>query len=354
MLKRLCLAFAGLFALASLAQAAGTVPGFSLVPQFDLTGKIAPGCKLYVIQAGTVSTPQNAYQDSGLTLLQPNPMLCDAAGRLPQWFVSDGNLKLRLTDKNGVQIFVQDGLLVVGASSGGGGGSPVDPTTILATGDFKQVYNTGVLSGFVRCNGRTIGGATSGATERANADTSALFSFLWNADANLAVSGGRGVSAAADFAANKALTLPDCRGRVLAGLDDMGNSAASRLTSSYFGTGATTLGSSGSSAESTTLTLAQLPTGITSVNASQAIAVNQSVNGSGLVRPIYGANGTFASANATGGGSFTVPAVSLGGTWDAIAAISGTNSISVTSNNTSGSAHRTVQPTILLTTYIKL
>jgi hypothetical protein len=53
MLKRLCLAFAGLFVLVSLAQAAGTVPGFSLVPQFDLTGQIAPGCRLYVIQAGT-------------------------------------------------------------------------------------------------------------------------------------------------------------------------------------------------------------------------------------------------------------------------------------------------------------
>jgi hypothetical protein len=52
MLKRLCLAFAGLFALASLAQAAGTVPGFSLTPQFDLSGHVAPGCRLYVIQAG--------------------------------------------------------------------------------------------------------------------------------------------------------------------------------------------------------------------------------------------------------------------------------------------------------------
>src|SRR6185369_7514183 len=68
------------------AYSAGTIPGFSLTPQFDLTGKVMPGCKLYIIQAGTVSTPQNPYQDSGLTLLQPNPLTCDAAGRLPQWF----------------------------------------------------------------------------------------------------------------------------------------------------------------------------------------------------------------------------------------------------------------------------
>ena len=223
--------------------AAGTVPGFSLTPQFDLTGKVAAGCRLYIIQAGTVATPQNAYSDSGLTQLLPNPLTCDAGGRLGQFFLADGNIKLRLTDKNGVQLFVGDNLLVIGPSAGGGGGGgTVDPTTILATGDFKLVYNTGILTGFVRCNGRTIGSATSGATERANADTSALFSFLWGADPNLSVSGGRGASAAADFAANKTLTLPDCKGRTIAGLDDMGASPAGRLSSTYFGATATTLG----------------------------------------------------------------------------------------------------------------
>jgi hypothetical protein len=209
MIKRLCLALAGLFALASIAQGAGTVPGFSLTPQFNLSGQVAPGCKLYVIQAGTVSTPQNAYQDSGLTLLQSNPLTCDAAGRLPQWFVADGSIKLRLTDRNGNQLFVGDNILVIGASSGGGGGSPVDPTTIFQTGQIIPMYGTGILSGFVRANGRTIGSSTSGATERANADTQALFVYLWGADVNLAVSGGRGASGAADFAANKTITLPD-------------------------------------------------------------------------------------------------------------------------------------------------
>src|SRR3954465_11389264 len=189
MIKRLCLALAGLFAFGSIAQGAGTVPGFSLTPQFNLSGQVAPGCKLYFIQAGTVSTPQNAYQDSGLTLVQPNPMTCDAAGRIGQWFVADGSIKLRLTDRNGNQLFVGDNLLVIGASSGGGGGSPVDPTTIFQTGQIIPMYGTGILSGFVRANGRTIGSSTSGATERANADTQALFVYLWGADANLAVSG---------------------------------------------------------------------------------------------------------------------------------------------------------------------
>lgn len=259
MIKRLSVAVAALLALGSQAFTAGTIPGFSLTPQFDLTGKAAPGCKLFVIQAGTVSTPQNAYQDSGLTLLQPNPLTCDAASRLPQFFVADGTIKVRLTKSDGTQIFVGDNLLVVGASSGGGGGSPVDPTTILQTGYVQTYYGTGILSGFVRMNGRTIGSATSGASERANADTSALFSFLWNADPNLAVSGGRGANAAADFSANKALTLPDGRSRMVAGLGDMGNSDNGLFSGVTFTSGTSTTLGAFLGASRRTLVTAYLP-----------------------------------------------------------------------------------------------
>jgi hypothetical protein len=263
-------------------------------------------------------------------------------------------IKLRLTDRNGVQLFVGDNLLVVGASGGGGGGGTVDPTTILATGDFKLIYNTGVVTGFVRCNGRTIGSATSGATERANSDTTSLFSLLWSADANLAVSGGRGASAAADYAANKTLTLPDCRGRGLVGLDDMGNSAASRLTTTFFGSCPTTLGCAGGG-ESTVLTLAQLPTGITSSNASQSISMTVTSPSGRPVAALINASETLTFAASGSGGNIS-PAGNLNGQWSGITTMSGTtaNSISVTSNNTSGQAHRTVPPTILTTIYIKL
>ena len=97
----------------------------------------------------------------------------------------------------------------------------------------------------MRLNGRTIGSATSGATERANTDTQALFEYLWQNDSALAVSTGRGASSSADWAANKTIALPDGRGRVLAALDDMGSTAAGRLTSSYFGASGTTLGAVG-------------------------------------------------------------------------------------------------------------
>jgi microcystin-dependent protein len=110
----------------------------------------------------------------------------------------------------------------------------------------------------VRANGRTLGNASSGGTERANADTETLFTLLWNQYSNsvCAVSGGRGASASADYAANKTITLPDLRGRAFFGLDDMGSTAASRLGSII--TTPTTNGSSGGT-ETHTLTEAQMP-----------------------------------------------------------------------------------------------
>jgi hypothetical protein len=265
MLKRLCLALAGLFAFVSLAQAAGTVPGFSLTPQFDLSGHVAPGCKLYIIQAGTTSTPQNAYQDSGLSILQPNPMTCDAAGRLGMFFVADGVIKLRLTTSNGNQIFVGDNLVVVGASGGGGGGGTVDPTTVASTGDVKYRLEDDIITGWVRLNGRTIGNAVSGATERANADTQALYVYIWSTYSSQSgnficpVSGGIGATPLADFNAGKQITLLDMRGRSLFGLDTMGNTAAGTLSGVAFQAGQSTQPGSAGGANSTTLLVPNLP-----------------------------------------------------------------------------------------------
>lgn len=200
--------------------------------QFDVLGNLLGGAKIYWIQAGTTSTPQNAYYDTGLTLPLPNPYTLEADARIPFHYLADGQIKIRIVDGNGVTRFEQDNILVIGPSSGGGGGGGVDPTTIAQTGDVLWLPIQGTRTGWTRANGRTIGSAASGATERANADTSALFSYLWNNFSNTIcpVSTGRGANAAADFAANKTITLLDWRGYVPGGLDDMGNSAASRYT----------------------------------------------------------------------------------------------------------------------------
>jgi|WetSurMetagenome_2_1015567.scaffolds.fasta_scaffold00224_37 microcystin-dependent protein len=129
----------------------------------------------------------------------------------------------------------------------------------IPTGAIYDFIGSVVPTGYVFLSGRTIGDASSGATERANADTSALFQLLWNSLPNTlaAVSGGRGANAAADYAAHKTITLPDARGRAVVGRDDMGGTAASRVTVGGSGVDGTVLGNYGG-AETHTLTVAQL------------------------------------------------------------------------------------------------
>lgn len=348
MIKQIILGLAAL-AFASIAHASGTVPGFSLTPQFDNFGKVMPGCRLFVIQAGTTATPQNAFQDTGLTTALPNPITCDASGRLPQWFVADGLIKLRLTDKNLSQVFVGDNLLVVGPSGGGGGGGgTIDPTTIAATGDIKASFTVSTLSGWVRMNGNTIGSATSGASERANADCQPLFVALWNQ--GNAVPGGRGASAAADWAANKTIVLPDLRGSVPAGGDAMGGADSGRLGGSPLASCRFTPGCSGGEATHQ-LTSNELPdlasTTVSTFSLSSTSTVNNIVTGSPVTINIAGASSpiiAFASGNPPSAVQIT-----------STATVPRINSVT---NSTSGSAfgagHNNMQPTMLVTYFIKL
>jgi microcystin-dependent protein len=195
------------------------------------------------------------------------------------------------------------------------------PTRIVPTGATFDYVGASAPTGYVMLSGRTIGSPTSGATERANADTAALFTLLWDsmADAQAPVSGGRGASAAADFAANKTLTLPDARGRVLVGKDNMGGSAANRITSGGSGVNGATLGASGG-AETHTLTTAQL--------AAHA----------------HGPGAGTHFLNYTLGGPSTV----AGG-----AVYTQTNS-TATANAGSGEAHNNVQPALVMNKIVKL
>lgn len=327
-MKRFVLALAILVGSLLPVHAAGTIT-LSMSQQFDSLGHPLNGGLLYFYAAGT-TTPQSAYQDSGLTIAHPNPITLDSAGRVPQFFLADGNIKIRLTSSTGVVQIAADNILVIGASSGGGGGSSVDATTILATGDLKVKYGTGALTGFVRANGRTIGSATSGATERANADCQDLFEYLWTADSNLTVSTGRGASANADWVANKTIALPDWRGRALAGLDDMGASAAGRLTATYFGTAATVLGAAGGS-ESHTLTVAEMPAHDHGGGSHTHTVFANSVNVQGGASPIPNLISSSGALNQTSGASGSI-ITSQGG----------------------GGAHAIASPAMLATFYIKL
>lgn len=100
-------------------------------------------------------------------------------------------------------------------------------SALVPTGARGSFYMTSAPAGWIIGNGGTIGSASSGATTRANADTQNLFNLFWAQfnDATLPIqtSGGaastRGASAAADWAANKRLTVFELRTRYDRGAD---------------------------------------------------------------------------------------------------------------------------------------
>ncbi len=177
----------------------------------------------------------------------------------------------------------------------------------VPTGVEFGFWGTTAPTGYVLGSGRTIGNASSGATERANADTSALFTMLWTSGTNttlpIQTSAGagstRGASAAADFSANKRLTLPDLRGRVGVGKDDMGGSAASRMTTGGSGVDGSVVAATGG-AETHTLTTPQIPAHAHGVQMSIATTITPSA--AGFVRGAFDSNANF-STNTGGGGA---------------------------------------------------
>jgi hypothetical protein len=185
----------------------------------------AAGALAYFFLGGTV-TPLSVYADALEASVLPTPVVADANGRWPDVFVPyTTSYDVRTTTADGVQLTYTTQI------------PNPNPVTVdvmtpvvsqVQTGMIHAELMAGVKTGYVRLNGRTIGNASSSATERANADTSALFTYLWNnlIDAIAPVSGGRGATAAADFAANKNITLPDGRGTMFVGLDDMGDVAS--------------------------------------------------------------------------------------------------------------------------------
>ncbi|MBK8211720.1 MAG: hypothetical protein IPK78_18975 [Rhodospirillales bacterium] len=97
------------------------------------------------------------------------------------------------------------------------------PQTAFTTGDVKQTYKVVADAGWVLMNDGSIGDGSSGATTRANPDTQALFTLLWNVTsdswctvyaASTLTATGRGASAAADWAAHRHILLPKALGRV--------------------------------------------------------------------------------------------------------------------------------------------
>ncbi|WP_240537980.1 phage tail protein [Bradyrhizobium japonicum] len=130
--------------------------------------------------------------------------------------------------------------------------------------------------------------------------------------------------------------VPDLRGRIVAGKDDMGGSAASRLTSSYFGGTATNLGATGGS-ESHTLTTAQLASHTHPNTLTDPGHVHSYQRAEyGEQKPASGGNTPFATYSSQNTGSATT---------------------GVTINNVatgSGNAHNNTQPTIIANKLLRI
>jgi microcystin-dependent protein len=129
--------------------------------------------------------------------------------------------------------------------------------------------------------------------------------------------------------------IPDLRGRVVAGRDDMGGSAASRLTSSYFGGTATNVGAVGG-AESKTLLTANLPPYTPSGTLTTGtISIQSSFNGFQL------------------GGTNAVVGLSNGGTNFVLNGFSGFSFTGTAQGGTS-TPFATVQPTIIMNKLLRV
>lgn len=203
----------------------------------------AAGAQAFFYNGGT-TTPLTVFQDSGEAAAHPFPVVADANGRWPDVFVPY-IVSYDVQVKTAANVQLTYSLEIPNP----------DPVELTVTIPAQEKIQTGMIvgelvngtrAGFVRLNGRTIGNGSSAGTERANADTSDLFTYLWNGltDAVAPVSGGRGGSAAADYLANKTITLPSWQGAGPIGLDDMGATAGSFFSGLTFGVGnATTAGS---------------------------------------------------------------------------------------------------------------
>lgn len=199
-------------------------------------------------------------------------------------------------------------------------------------GDVRLSLSPIPHSGWLAMNDGTIGNALSGASNYANANAVTLFTLLWNnyTDVHAPVSGGRGASAAADFAANKTITLTRVLGRAIIGGGGTGAGLTTRISGDYGG-------------EETHIDSA---TEMPSHNHGGATGTESADH----THTYYSASG---STSTTGGGGFTIYSCGAPGGNVQTSGRSAAHTHAISSAG-SGGAHNNMQPYAAMYVYIRV
>lgn len=229
--------------------------------------------------ANTAVTPGNYGAADGTLIVD-----VDAKGRL----TSASEVPIAIT---GSQVIDLDAIIA----------AAVNAAVPIGTIRWQAVAGEG--TGWLYAGGGTIGNAASNATSRANADTVTLYTALYNSDTNLLLYTSAGVvtarsgDPAVDFAANKALALPDYRNRALFGKGDMGPLGSSgRITVAKSGIDGNSLGATGG-VQSETASITGNVTVAGSTTGSLSININTSAPINGGLTIIGGGGGSYATVN---------------------------------------------------------
>lgn len=179
------------------------------------------------------------------------------------------------------------------------------------TGTVESFAGSSAPTGWLLCHGQSL-----------NATANPQFADLWGVLGT--TYGGSGITA---------FNLPDLRGRSVAGKDDMGGSAANRITNAASGITGTTLGANGG-AQTHTLTTTQMPshTHIQNAHSHTHIFVSR-----WIPTTPTSAMSNLEAVNSGGDGTWANP------------------STTATNQNTGGDgAHQNMPPTIILNYIIKI
>jgi hypothetical protein len=133
---------------------------------FTNTGAVLTGGKLYTYAAGT-TTPLPSYTTSAGNVARTNPVILDAAGRVPgsgEIWITSASYKFVLTDSTDVLIATYDNISGIGAASyqiqnfTGTGSQTVFTLSAASFGeDYTFVYINGV---YQNKNTYTVSGTT--------------------------------------------------------------------------------------------------------------------------------------------------------------------------------------------------